>query len=106
MFPNLAAFILHSFSANNENKLSAGSVHSFLNAQKPHLHHRTNTEAKHFRRRLMHNTCMWGFGNLKQHSAGLQVSDLKTYEVNVVNIVLGFTEVTCNNDRQALITLK
>lgn len=54
----------------------------------------------------MHNTCMWGFGNLKQHSAGLQVSDLKTYEVNVVNIVLGFTEVTCNNDRQALITLK
>lgn len=49
---------------------------------------------------LIHITCVWGFGNLKQHSASLQVSDLKAYEVDVINIVLGFTEVPCNNGRQ------
>lgn len=54
----------------------------------------------------MHNTCMWGFGNLKQDSVALQVSDLKTYEVDVINILLRVTEVTCNNDRQVLFTLK
>lgn len=43
---------------------------------------------------------MWRFGNLKQDSACLQVSDLEAYEVDAVDIVLGFTEVPCNNGRQ------
>lgn len=34
--------------------------------------------------------------NLKQNSAGLQVSDLKANKVNVIDVVLGFTEVPCN----------
>lgn len=50
----------------------------------------------------MQITCMWGFGNLKQDSAGFQVSDLKAYKVDVVNVVLRFTEVPCNKERQAL----
>ncbi len=45
---------------------------------------------------------MWGFGDLKQDRAGLQVSDLKAYKVDVINIVLGFTEVPCSNDTQEL----
>lgn len=49
--------------------------------------------------RFKHHTCMWGLGDLKQDSAGLQVSDLKAYKVDVIDIVLGFTEVPCNDDR-------
>lgn len=60
----------------------------------------------------MYNTCVGGFGYLKQDSAGLQVSDLKAYKVDVVNIVLRFTEVPCkqrqtgdtNTDFQAILT--
>lgn len=48
----------------------------------------------------MHGTCMRGFGNLKKDSAGFQVPDFEAYKVNVINIVLGFTEVPCNNDTQ------
>lgn len=48
----------------------------------------------------MHSTRMWGFGDLKQDSPGLQVSDLKAHKVDVINIVLWFTQVSCNNDRQ------
>lgn len=46
----------------------------------------------------MHITCVGGFGNLKQDCACLQVSDLKAYKVDVINIILGFTEVPCNNE--------
>lgn len=52
------------------------------------------------RRRLVYTTCVWRFGNLKQDSAGLQISDLKTYEVDVVDVVLGFAEVPCKDDGQ------
>lgn len=38
---------------------------------------------------------MWGFGNLKQDRVCLQVSDLEADKFDVVNIVLGFTEVPC-----------
>lgn len=48
----------------------------------------------------MRSTCMWGFGDLKQDSAGLQVSDLKSHKVDVVDVVLGFAEVTCEDDRR------
>lgn len=33
------------------------------------------------------------FGDLEQHGARLQVSDLKAREVDVVDVVLGFAEV-------------
>lgn len=48
-------------------------------------------------RRRVYTTCVWRFGDLKQDSAGLQISDLKTYEVNVVDVVLGFAEVPCKD---------
>lgn len=51
------------------------------------------------RRRLVSTTCVRRFGDLKQDSAGLQISDLKTYEVDVVDVVLGFAEVPCTDDR-------
>lgn len=51
-------------------------------------------------RRLVYTTCLWRFGDLKQDSAGLQISDLKTYEVDVVDVVLGFAEVPCTDDVQ------
>lgn len=48
----------------------------------------------------MHSTCKWGFGDLKQDSAGLQVSDLKSHKVDAVDVVLRFAEVTCKDDRR------
>lgn len=45
-----------------------------------------------------YTTCVWRFGDLKQDSAGLQISDLKTYEVDVVDVVLGFAEVPCTDE--------
>lgn len=50
----------------------------------------------------MHSTCVWRFGDLKEDGASLQVSDLKAHKVDVVNVVLGFTQVSCNNDRQVM----
>lgn len=52
------------------------------------------SQNKHNRRRNAHTTCMWRFGDLKEDSVGLQVSDLKTYKVDVIDIVLRFTEVS------------
>lgn len=52
------------------------------------------------RRRHVHATCMWGFCDLKQDGAGLQISDLETDEVNVVDIILWFAQVPCKDDRQ------
>lgn len=52
------------------------------------------------RRRHVHTTCMWRFCYLKQDSAGLQISDLKTYKVDVVDVVLGFAEVPWKDDGQ------
>lgn len=43
---------------------------------------------------------MGGLGNLKKDGACLQVSDLEAHKVNVINVFLGFTEVSCSDDRQ------
>lgn len=57
------------------------------------------------RRRLVSTTCVRRFGDLKQDSAGLQISDPKTYEVDVVDVVLGFAEVPCTDDGQRSLIL-
>lgn len=59
-----------------------------------------NTKLKNLSRRLGHSTCMWGFGNLKQDSAGLQVPNLKPDKVDVVNVVLWFAEIAWKEDMQ------
>lgn len=44
------------------------------------------------------------FSDLEQNSAGLQVSDLEANKVDVVDVVLGFTEVPCNvADKRSII---
>lgn len=43
---------------------------------------------------------MWGFCDLKQDGAGLQISDLETDKVDVVDIIFWFAEVPCKDDRQ------
>lgn len=45
-------------------------------------------------------TCRRGFGDFKQHCAGLHVSDLEPGEVDVVNVLLWATQIIWEGERK------
>lgn len=47
---------------------------------------------------ILFSVAVWGFGNLKQHRARLQVPDLEAREIDVVHVVLWFTQVISSDN--------
>lgn len=46
-------------------------------------------------------TAVGRFGDLEQHRSGLQISDFKTCEVDVVDVVLGFAKIVWNETTES-----